>query len=587
MIFRFGRFELDEGTRELRLGGRALPMQPRVFDLLVYLVRNQDRVVTKDELLSALWPEVMVTDSSIMRAVSLIRTVLRSGGQPDAIRTFSRQGYRFTGELTDLLAPPAGDRHLAQARTECARSDWAQALRAFRQVPAATRLQAADLEQWANAALYVGQPNEAIYPLERAVAAHIGNADRIGAARAALTLANLNLENRALPVAVGWHRRAGTFLADEPDETSEHGLHRWLAARIALFEGDLSRALVLAKEAEALGRRVDDPDVEALGMLYRGLVELATGAIRDGLVHLDEAGAATLAGNVGPWVSGIVFCSVIWAYLDRGDLNRAGQWTDQFTRWVRRNVAYGAPGLCRLHRSEVMCQLGDLQDAESEIHRARELLAQNARYAEGDAFRVLGEIRLLRGDHAGADESFRQAHELGWHPLPGWALLQAENGRFAAAIKTLQRGLQDPSWADGQRRGILQAHLVRFAAQGGQLPLARQTLAELEKASELRTAAGCEALYWQAAAEVALAEKRREPAIKALRQASAIWLEAGSRINVAHLRLRLAEVLASGGDHEEADLELTSAEKAFAKMGAKPMAVQCQAARKKLLPSSR
>ena len=95
MIFRFGRFELDEATRELRLGARPVELQPRTFDLLVYLVRHHDRVVSKDELLSALWPEVIVTDSSIMRAVSLIRSALREGGLSDGIQTFSRQGYRF------------------------------------------------------------------------------------------------------------------------------------------------------------------------------------------------------------------------------------------------------------------------------------------------------------------------------------------------------------------------------------------------------------------------------------------------------------------------------------------------------------
>ena len=80
MTFCFGRFELDESKRELRLGARVMEMQPRVFDLLVYLVRNQERVVPKEELLSAIWPEVIVTDSSIMRAVSLVRTILRAGG---------------------------------------------------------------------------------------------------------------------------------------------------------------------------------------------------------------------------------------------------------------------------------------------------------------------------------------------------------------------------------------------------------------------------------------------------------------------------------------------------------------------------
>jgi len=581
VIFRFGRFELDERKRELRLGSRVIELQPRVFELLVYLVRNQDRVVSKDELLSAIWPEVIVTDSSIMRAVCLIRTILRAGGQPDAIRTLSRQGYRFVGELRGAGEGATADRELARARAAVERCDWPQAIEAFRRVKHASHLPVADLEQWAHAALYVGQPNEAIYPLERAVAAHIQNADRIGAARTALTLANIHLEGRALPVAMGWHRRAGVFLADEPGETREHGLHVWLAARMALLEGQLPRALELAKQAEALALRIADPDVEALGLIYRGHVELATGEIRSGLVHLDEAGAATLAGTVSPWVSGIVFCSIIWAYLDRGDLNRAGQWTDQFTRWVKRNVAFGAPGLCRLHRGEVLCIRGELQAAETEIHQARELLAVSARYAEGDACRVLGEIRLLCGDQAGAEAAFRQAHELGWHPLPGWALLQAERGQTAAAIKSLQRGLQSSGWADGQRRGILLAHLVRIAAQAGKLPLAKQTLADLERSTDLRSVPGCEALFQQAVAEVAWAEQRPEQALLALRQAMRIWQEAGSRINVAHLRLRLAELL-QGSDPDEADLELTSAAKAFEKMGADAMVARCHAARARI-----
>jgi DNA-binding winged helix-turn-helix (wHTH) protein len=325
MIFRFGRFELDEGTRELRLGARSLELQPRTFDLLVYLVRHHERVVSKDELLTALWPGVIVTDSSIMRTISLIRSALREGGQVDAIQTFSRQGYRFVGELDEGASTAKSDRTLVEARTACDGRQWEQALHAFQRAQNARDLRAEDFEQWAHAALCIGQPHDAVAPLERAVTAHIQNADRIGAARAALTLANIHLEARTLAVAKGWHRRAGAFLTDETRETREHGLHLWLTARIALFEGDLSQTLDYAKQAEALARRVEDPDVEVLGLIYRGHVELATGEIRTGLVHLDEAGAATLAGTVGPWVSGIVFCSVIWAYLDRGDLNRAGQ----------------------------------------------------------------------------------------------------------------------------------------------------------------------------------------------------------------------------------------------------------------------
>jgi DNA-binding winged helix-turn-helix (wHTH) protein len=95
MTFEFGPFKLDEAGRALRQGAREVPLQPRAFDLLVYLVRNRARVVPKDELLGAIWSGVTVTDNSLQRAVSLIRKVLRDGGIDDAIRSFSSKGYRF------------------------------------------------------------------------------------------------------------------------------------------------------------------------------------------------------------------------------------------------------------------------------------------------------------------------------------------------------------------------------------------------------------------------------------------------------------------------------------------------------------
>jgi len=578
-LFRFGRFELDEPKRELRLSGVPQTLQPRVFDLLVYLVRNRDRVVTKDELLTALWPDVVVTDSSIMRAVSLIRGILREGDQPDAIQTSSRQGYRFKAELSESTAPFIPSPEIARARAAYEQNDWARALKLFQTANKTGSLSAEDFEHWARTALYLGQPMASIDPLEHAIAAYSQNADRISASRAAMTLANMHLEAGALAVGKGWHRRAGAFLTDEKEETREHGLYAWLSARVALFEGDLTAALEHARNAERLARRLEDPDVEALGLVYCGHVELATGSIRSGLLHLDEAGAAALAGTVSPWVCGTVFCSVIWAYLDRGDIGRAGQWTDQFIRWTKNNRSYGFPGLCHLHRGEVLCALGDLKQAETEIRKARTLLAETARYAEGDAYRVLGEIRFLQGDVAGAEEAFREAHDRGWHPMPGWALIQNAKGDSGGAIKSLQRALKFPTWADGQRRGVLLAHLVQIAAQSGRVAVAKRALRELAASRDLLVPAGCKAAYHQARAEVAVAEKNIEEALEALRAALAVWQEVGSRINVAHTRLRLAEVFATAGDFREAELEVSSAEKSFARMAAERMVERCQAVR--------
>lgn len=125
MTFVFDEFELDPARRELRVDGNPRQLQPQVFDLLLYLVENRERVVPKRELLDTLWPETIVTESSIQRAVSLARSALGERG-PELIQTFPRQGYRFVGKVrTDrksssgfTLQPryaQSGDVHIAYA----------------------------------------------------------------------------------------------------------------------------------------------------------------------------------------------------------------------------------------------------------------------------------------------------------------------------------------------------------------------------------------------------------------------------------------------------------------------------------------
>ncbi|MCI0507221.1 MAG: winged helix-turn-helix domain-containing protein [Gammaproteobacteria bacterium] len=95
MIYRFSHFQLDDSCRELRLHGQEIALQPRVFDVLVYLLKNRDWVVSKEKLLEALWPGMVVVDNVLQRAMSLARGALREAGAGDAIRTYAKQGYRF------------------------------------------------------------------------------------------------------------------------------------------------------------------------------------------------------------------------------------------------------------------------------------------------------------------------------------------------------------------------------------------------------------------------------------------------------------------------------------------------------------
>jgi pimeloyl-ACP methyl ester carboxylesterase/DNA-binding winged helix-turn-helix (wHTH) protein len=124
MRFRFGAYELDVARHELRVGGEVRPVQPQVFAVLAYLVRHRDRVIPKEELLRQLWPDAVVTDASLQRAVSLARRALRPADR-GLLRTHARVGYHFVGDVVAperdeealLSGPPryatCGDVHLA------------------------------------------------------------------------------------------------------------------------------------------------------------------------------------------------------------------------------------------------------------------------------------------------------------------------------------------------------------------------------------------------------------------------------------------------------------------------------------------
>jgi pimeloyl-ACP methyl ester carboxylesterase/DNA-binding winged helix-turn-helix (wHTH) protein len=101
MIYRFGAFELDTATRELRAHGTVRALQPQAFAVLAYLVQHRERAVGKSELLEKLWPDVLVGPGSLQRAVSLARAAIDDDGE--RIRTIPKHGYRFATAVEEVL----------------------------------------------------------------------------------------------------------------------------------------------------------------------------------------------------------------------------------------------------------------------------------------------------------------------------------------------------------------------------------------------------------------------------------------------------------------------------------------------------
>jgi TolB-like protein len=105
--FLFEDHTLDTDRRELHRGAQPIAVEPQVFDLLVYLVENRDRVVSRDDLIASVWAGRIVSDSTLSSRINAARKALGdSGVEQKLIRTIARRGLRFVG---DVLEPSRGD----------------------------------------------------------------------------------------------------------------------------------------------------------------------------------------------------------------------------------------------------------------------------------------------------------------------------------------------------------------------------------------------------------------------------------------------------------------------------------------------
>jgi len=109
--FHFADHVLDTDRRELRHGAETLRVEPQVFDLLVFLVENRDRVVSKDDLIASVWGGRIVSESTLTSRINAVRKAVGdTGGIQRLIRTIPRKGFRFVGPVATAAEPSAPQR---------------------------------------------------------------------------------------------------------------------------------------------------------------------------------------------------------------------------------------------------------------------------------------------------------------------------------------------------------------------------------------------------------------------------------------------------------------------------------------------
>jgi len=118
LLYCFEDYALDTDRRELRRGAGLVPLAPQVFDLLDYLIRNRERVVSKDDLIAAIWHGRIVSESALTTCVNAARSAIADRGEEQRlIKTLPRRGIRFVGTVrgeqkvaavtvTDIIAEP-------------------------------------------------------------------------------------------------------------------------------------------------------------------------------------------------------------------------------------------------------------------------------------------------------------------------------------------------------------------------------------------------------------------------------------------------------------------------------------------------
>src|SRR5271156_1109700 len=96
-LYSFGRFVLDPGTRKLSRADAPVSLTPKAFDVLLFLAQNPNRLVTKEELLQAVWGDTFVEEGNLTQYISLLRKALGDGSEDSRlIVTIARKGYQFT-----------------------------------------------------------------------------------------------------------------------------------------------------------------------------------------------------------------------------------------------------------------------------------------------------------------------------------------------------------------------------------------------------------------------------------------------------------------------------------------------------------
>ena len=457
---------------------------------------------------------------------------------------------------------------LAAGRAATGVYDWAACLAAVDDVvlddPAA---EADRLDLAAEACWWLGRLDGCIDRRQRAYRTYEELGDRRRAGQCAVWLYEHHGQRAQGAIASAWLQRARRALGEETG-CVEHAALLLREAELAHGGGRLDDAADLAHQALELGRNLRSPDVEAEALQTIGRVLVDMGQVGAGLAHLDEAMLFAVEGRLRPYSTGKVYCSLIGACEEVGDLRRAAEWTDATTAWAAGHPFAIFPGICRIHRAVVLDRQGALVDAERELNQAcTELLGSHLPNAAA-AFAEVGDIRRRLGDLDRAEEAFARAEELSGQTCASTALLRLAQGRVDAAVRIIS-GCVSALPPNPLARSRVLPVAAHVAIAAGDLAAAEGHVAALEATAQAFDIPVLHATAASARGRLQLAAGSAEDAAATLRDALRRWHDLGVPYELATTRTLLGQALQEAGDPEGARESFTAAQILFDQIGAR------------------
>jgi tetratricopeptide (TPR) repeat protein len=467
------------------------------------------------------------------------------------------------------------------ARDAVLRGEWQQAYERLVEADARSPLSGPDLALLADAAYAAGHLDVTIASWERAYAQGMAGGDRLAAAGAAVRVAlHLLLDTALMAPVRGWARRAEQLL-EGLDETP---VHAWLAVvrnYERLLSGDFEGARKWARRAIETGARCA-PAAAAIGRVAEARSLILEGDVAQGLGLLDEAGTAAVSGELDPVSTGIVYCEVVCGLQALAQYDLADEWTEAMERWRQGQPVGSIHGRCRVHRAEILRLRGSCSEAETEVLQACDELRPYLRRELGWPLTELGRIRLRRGDIPGAEAAFVAAHEAGWDPQPGLALVHLAQGDVARAAASIGDALgrpgnvpskEVPPNTDLRRAPLLEAQ-VEIEVAAGNLDSAQAAADELSRIGALFESKALAASATLARGRVRLAAGDAAEARSEFAAAARLWNEVGAPYETALARMGLGDAYRAQGREAEAQMEFRAARSVFEQIGASLAAVR-------------